>query len=69
MLAMVQCASEKFKEDRHVTFDKLQRETGLCHATIHAIIHEDLKMKKCVHTACHGTRQPEKKADAGAKMS
>jgi hypothetical protein len=33
-------------EKRRVATDKLQLATSLCHATIHAIIHKDLKMKK-----------------------
>jgi hypothetical protein len=36
--------------DRHIIFDKLQRESGLGRAALHNIIHKDLKMKKvCVH--------------------
>jgi len=33
-----------------VTTVDLQQATGLCHAALHAIIHEDLKMKKCMHS-------------------
>jgi histone-lysine N-methyltransferase SETMAR len=37
-------------ENRRITIDKLQLAKSLCRATIHAIIHEDLKMKKvCAH--------------------
>jgi hypothetical protein len=48
--AVVQHVSEKTMDARHISFYKLQLETGLCHATIHAIICEVLKMKRCVHT-------------------
>jgi len=30
----------------------LQQATGLCHVALHAIIHEDLKMKKNACTVC-----------------
>jgi hypothetical protein len=33
-------------ENSRVAIDKLQLATSLCHATIHAISHKDLKIKK-----------------------
>jgi hypothetical protein len=44
-----------------VTFYKLQCETGLCHATIHAIIHEDLKMKSVCTLRATGLDNQKKK--------
>jgi histone-lysine N-methyltransferase SETMAR len=42
--------SHIIKKNRCITTDKLQLATSHCHATIHAIIHKDLKMKKvCAH--------------------
>jgi hypothetical protein len=50
MLAVGQRIPKKIKEDSRVTFDELQHETGLCFATIIALIYEDLKMKQvCDH--------------------
>jgi hypothetical protein len=53
-------------EGRHVSFDELQYKTGLCHATIHAVIHEVEKNMCALGVTGLDARI---KADAGAKMS
>jgi hypothetical protein len=47
-------------ENRHVTIDELKLANSLCPATIHAIMHDDLKMKVCEHWV-HGTSCPNKR--------
>jgi hypothetical protein len=52
-----------------IAIDELQHETGLCHATVHVIIHEDLKRKKVHAYWVPQDLTPEKKkADVGAKI-
>jgi len=51
-------------EDR--TFDELQHETCLCHATVPVIVHQDVKT---VCTPSVMGLYARKKADVGANMS
>jgi hypothetical protein len=52
-------------EDR--TFDELQHETCLCHATVPVIFSQDVKTE-CAHQVSWDF-MPGKKADVGANMS
>jgi hypothetical protein len=36
-------------ENRHATAEELQLATSPCHATIHATVYRNLKMKVCAH--------------------
>jgi histone-lysine N-methyltransferase SETMAR len=50
-------------QNRHVTAEQLQAETGLCLATVHSIIRDDLKMKKlCSQWVPHDLTQQQQQA-------
>ena len=57
-LSAVPCLSDM--ENSRVAIDKLQLATPLCCATIHAIIHKDLKMKKVCHSGFQKISTPNK---------
>jgi histone-lysine N-methyltransferase SETMAR len=48
-------------ENRSVTIDELQLATSPCHATIHAIVRKDLKMKVCAHWVLSNLMPEQKK--------
>ena len=62
MLPMLQCIP-MILEDR--TFDELQHETCLCHATVPVIVHQDVKTE-CAHHMSWDF-MPEKKRTCGCK--
>jgi hypothetical protein len=50
-------------QNRHVTIEQLQAETGLCLVTVHSIIQDDLKVRKqCSQWVPHDLTQQQKQA-------
>jgi hypothetical protein len=60
---MIQQLSNLIMQNKHVTIGQLQAETGLCLATVHSIIQENLKMRKqCSQWIPHDLIQLQKQA-------
>jgi hypothetical protein len=60
---MIQQISDLIMQNRHVTIEQLQAETGLCLATVQMIIRNDLKMRKlCSQWVPHDLIQQQKQA-------
>jgi hypothetical protein len=58
---MIQRISDLIMQNRHVTIEQLQAETGLCLAIVHSIIRDDLKMMMlCSQWVPHDLPQQQK---------
>ena len=59
--ANIQLVEKLIQEDRHITYDDLQRETGISRGTLATIIREHLKYKKLVSRWVPPNLTPENK--------
>jgi hypothetical protein len=58
---MIQRISDLIMQNRHATVEQLQAETGLCLATVHLIIQDDLNIRKlCSQWVPHDLTQQQK---------